>query len=103
MPRERRGRCSGATPPPPSGLAGFEHVPLAGSQRPTWWHSSATHTTRPAPTQAPAWHASVRVHASWSSQGASLGFSGLVHAPVVGSQAPVSPAYFQARRVLGLD
>src|SRR4029453_18329564 len=39
----------------PSGFAGFEHMPVDGSQTPAWWHASdALHTTAGPPTHAPA-------------------------------------------------
>jgi hypothetical protein len=48
----------------PSGAAGFEHAPVAGSHVPaTWQASCAAHATGLAPTHAPAWHASACVHA----------------------------------------
>src|SRR5207247_10941768 len=53
----------------PSGLAGFEHSPLAGSQVPALWHWSwAVQTTGFVPVQLPPWQLSVCVQASPSSQ-----------------------------------
>jgi hypothetical protein len=47
----------------PSGCAGFEQAPDAGSQAPGWWHeSSAWHATVPVATQTPAWQVSPVVH-----------------------------------------
>jgi hypothetical protein len=50
----------------------------------------ATHTTGFAPTQAPAMHASLWVHASPSLQGEPFGLMGSLHAPVDGLQTPAS-------------
>src|SRR5438093_9130482 len=75
----------------PLGLAGFEHVPVAGLQVPASWHwSCAVQLTGFAPVQVPAWHVSVCVQASPSLQAAPLGLAGLEHAPVAGLQVPAS-------------
>src|SRR5947199_225040 len=75
----------------PSGLAGVEQVPVAGSQVPASWHCSrAAQTTGLVPLQAPAWQVSVCVHALLSVQAVPSGFSGLEHTPVDGSQVPAS-------------
>ena len=48
----------------PSGFAGFEHEPVAGSQVPASWHeSAAAQVTGFAPVQTPFWQVSVRVQA----------------------------------------
>jgi hypothetical protein len=103
----------------PFGRVGVEHVPVAGSHVPASWHGlSAAHTTGLAPVQVPCWHVSVRVHglpslqavpslalvpvqaplwqlsptvqASPSSHGVALGFAGVEHMPVPGSQVPAT-------------
>ena len=44
----------------PFALAGFEHIPVIGSQVPTSWHSSlAVHVTAVPLTHAPLWHVSI--------------------------------------------
>jgi hypothetical protein len=75
----------------PSALAGFEQTPLVGLHVPASWHwSEAVHVTRLPPTHAPAWQASVRVHALPSSHVVPLALAGLEHAPDVGSHVPAS-------------
>src|SRR5438874_1528747 len=75
--------------PVPSGLAGLLHTPDAGLQVPAVWHwSAAVHTTGSAPTQVPAWPASVRVQALPSSQLVPSGLAGLLQAPDAGLQVP---------------
>src|SRR5262249_57788256 len=72
-------------------LLSLEHAPVAGSQTPASWHwSPALHTTGSWPMQTPAWHVSLRVHASPSSQAAPSGFAGLLQTPVAGLQTPAS-------------
>jgi hypothetical protein len=57
----------------PSGLAGFEQTPVAGSQTPASWHwSEAVHTTGAPLVQAPLLHVSPMVQALPSSQDAVL-------------------------------
>src|SRR5205823_3424988 len=73
----------------PSGLTGLLQAPVAGSQVPAVWHwSEAGHTTGFVPTQAPAWQVSVRGQALPSLQEAPSGLTGLLQAPVAGSQVP---------------
>jgi hypothetical protein len=75
----------------PSGLAGFEQVPVAGLQVPALWHwSCAVHTTGLLPVQVPVWQVSVRVQALPSLQALPLGLAGFEHAPVAGLQVPAS-------------
>src|SRR5207247_1828507 len=75
----------------PSGFAGSEHVPVAGSQAAAEWHwSAAAQTTRFVPVHVPAWQVSVRVPAVPSLQAAPSGFAGLEHVPVAGSQVPAA-------------
>jgi hypothetical protein len=65
----------------PSGRFGFEH-PMLGSHVPTPWHwSLATQVIGFAPTQTPAWHASVFVQALPSSHGLPSGTLEPTHAP----------------------
>jgi hypothetical protein len=76
---------------PPSGLAGFEQVPVAGSQVPASWHSSeGGHVVARPPTQAPFWHMSACVQAFPSLHVRPSGFAGFEHAPVAGLQVPAS-------------
>jgi hypothetical protein len=86
----------------PSGLAGFEHSPVAGSQVPGSWHwSSAVQTTGFTPTHAPAWQVSVWVQAFPSLQGVLLGFAGFEQSPVAGSQVPGSWHWSSATQITG--
>ena len=74
----------------PSGFAGFEHEPVAGSQVPASWHESAPpQVTGFAPVQTPLWQVSVRVQALPSLHAAPSGMAGLEHWPVAGSQLPI--------------
>jgi hypothetical protein len=71
----------------PSAAFGVEQAPVWLLQTPTSWQtSSALHTTGLAPLQVPAWHVSVWVHLSPSSQLPVL--TGFVQVPVAVSQAP---------------
>src|SRR5207249_3528696 len=73
----------------PLGLAGLLQPPDAGSREPAvWGWSAAVHTTGFAPTQAPAWQASVRVQALPSSQPLPSGLAGLLQPPEAGLQTP---------------
>jgi len=75
----------------PFGLAGLEHVPVAGLHVPASWHwSEAAHTTGLAPVQVPARQVSLCVQALPSSQVLPFGFSGLEHVPVAGLQVPAA-------------
>src|SRR5438876_961888 len=86
----------------PLGLAGFEHVPVAGLQVPASWHwCGALQVTGSVPVQAPAWSVSVRVNALGSSHAVPLGLAGLEHVPVVGSQVPASWHWSGAGQVTG--
>jgi hypothetical protein len=52
----------------PSGAAGDEQAPVAGSHAPPWWQAStAGHATGLAPTHVPDWHSSTGVNALPSS------------------------------------
>src|SRR5439155_20037923 len=60
----------------PSAFAGFEHVPLAGSQVPAMWHwSEAEQTTALPPVHTPLSQVSVWVQRSPSSQAVPSGWS----------------------------
>src|SRR2546426_12453491 len=86
----------------PSGFAGLEHVPVAGSQEPAAWHWSAgAQTTGFMPVHIPAWQVSVRVQALPSSQEAPSGLVGLEQRPVVGSHTPASWHWSAAAQVTG--
>jgi len=86
----------------PFGLAGLEHVPVCGSQRPASWHwSEALHTTGLAPVQAPARQVSVWVQALPSSQVLPFAFSGLEQVPVAGLHVPASWHWSSAVQVTG--
>jgi hypothetical protein len=75
----------------PSGFAGFEQVPLAGSHVPASWHwSLAVQTTGLPPVQVPVWQVSACVHALSSLQGAPFGRFGFEQTPVAGLQTPES-------------
>ena len=75
----------------PSGAAGFEQIPVAGSHVPVSWHASlAVQTTGFEPVHAPDVHASVCVHAFPSLQFVPSGAEGFDQAPVVGSQVPAT-------------
>src|SRR5438552_7872148 len=86
----------------PSGVAGFEHAPVAGSQVPASWHWSAgAQVAGFVPAHTPAWQVSVRVQALPSLQAAPSGFAGFEHAPVAGSQAPASWHWSAGAQVTG--
>src|SRR5207245_166676 len=86
----------------PSGFAGFEHAPVAGSQAPASWHWSAgAQVTGFVPLHSPAWQVSVRVQALPSLQVVASGFAGFEHAPVAGSQAPASWHWSAGAQVTG--
>src|SRR5207245_1666913 len=75
----------------PSGLAGLEQLPVAGSHVPASWHwSSAVHTTELPPVQVPAWQVSVWVQASPSVHAVPSALAGVEQWPVAGSQVPAS-------------
>src|SRR5438445_12765095 len=76
----------------PSAFAGFEHVPLAGSQTPATWHwSEAVQTTGLLPVHTPLSQVSVRVQASPSLQAGPSAWGGLsdpaVRVPALGPSA----------------
>src|SRR6185295_19275439 len=75
----------------PSGAAGFEHAPVAGSQTPATWHwSDAVHCTGLAPVQTPDWHVSICVHLLLSLHAVPSAATGFEHAPVAGSHMPAT-------------
>src|SRR2546428_43507 len=66
----------------PLAFAGFEHVPVAGSQVPAVWHwSEAGQTTGLLPVHTPLWPVSVLVQALPSSQVLSLALGSFAHLP----------------------
>jgi hypothetical protein len=86
----------------PSGLAGFEHAPLEGSQVPAMWHgSSAPHTTGLDPAHTPAWHESVCVQALPSLHVVPLGAAGFEQVPVDGLHTPATWQASVAAHVTG--
>src|SRR5947208_497321 len=106
MPASQASVCVHALPSSqlvPSGLAGLLQAPVAGLQVPAVWHwSEAVHTTRLAPTQAPAWQVSVCVHALASLQLVPLGLAGLLQTPDAGSQVPAVWHWLAAVHTTGL-
>src|SRR5438309_1069392 len=75
----------------PSGFAGFEHVPVAGSQVPAGCHwSEAVQTTGLLPVHTRLWQVSVCGAALPSLQAPPSGFAGFAYAPLVGSQVPAT-------------
>ena len=74
----------------PSGLAGLEQVPVAGSHVPPLWHwSEAEHVTGFAPTHVPAWQVSDWVHALPSLHAGPVSNA---HVPFDGAPAAVEQA-----------
>src|SRR5262249_36889905 len=66
------------------------------------WHwSAATQMTGFVPTQAPAWQASVCVHASWSSQPVPSALFGFEQVPLAGSHVPASWHWSSAAHTTG--
>src|SRR5688572_28637342 len=66
----------------PSGLAGLEQVPVAGSHTPTSWHGSdAAQTVAVPPVQTPTWQVSPVVHRLLSLQAVPSALSGLEQTP----------------------
>src|SRR5439155_1366477 len=53
----------------PTGLGGFEHMPVAGAQVPAWWHSSRAVQTTAVPAAVPPLQVSFVVQALPSSHG----------------------------------
>src|SRR3989442_625567 len=75
----------------PSGFAGLEQAPVAGSQVPASWHWSAGAQGRGiVPVHAPARQVTDSVQALPSLQAAPSGFAGWEQAPVAGLQVPAS-------------
>jgi hypothetical protein len=88
----------------PSATAGLLHAPVAGSHVPAAWHGSeAVHVTGFDPVQVPAWQVSVREHALPSLQAVPSATTGLLHAPVAGSQVPAEWHGSEAVHVTGLE
>src|SRR5439155_16190767 len=75
----------------PSAFAGFEHVPLAGSQVPAMWHwSEAVQTTGLLPVHTPPSQLSVCVQALPSLHAVPSAFGGFERVPLRGSQMPAT-------------
>jgi hypothetical protein len=93
---------SASLQPVPSGLGGFEQLPLPGLQTPATWHwSRGEQTTGSAPVQTPAWHESVWVHRSPSSQPEPSGLLGLEQLPVAGLQIPATWHWSRGVQTIG--
>src|SRR5438093_925594 len=74
----------------PSGLAGFEHAPVAGLHVPVLWHwSGAGQTTAGGAVRTPVGQMSVCVQALPSLHVVPSGLAGFEHAPVAGLHVPV--------------
>src|SRR5437016_5498140 len=86
----------------PLAFAGFEHVPVAGSQVPAVWHWSEAVQTTALPVHTPLWQVSVRVHALSSLQVLPLAFAGFEHVPVAGSQVPAAWHWWVAAQTTAL-
>src|SRR3989442_1614318 len=84
-------------------FAGFETLPVEGSQVPTVWPwSAAVQVTGLPPVQTPAWQVSVWVQASLSSHAVPSAALGFEHVPVAGSQVPAVWHWSAAVQVTGL-
>jgi hypothetical protein len=88
----------------PFAEAGFEHIPLVGSQTPATWHwSAAEQTIRFDPVQVPAWHESVCVHAFPSLQVVPSVAVGFEQTPVEELQVPATWHWSEAVQVTGFE
>jgi hypothetical protein len=88
----------------PFAAFGFEHAPVAGSHVPAAWHwSLAEHVTGFEPTQLPAWHESLCVHALPSLHAVPFAAAGFEHAPVAGSHVPAAWHWSLAEHVTGFE
>src|SRR5439155_64072 len=86
----------------PSGFAGLEQRPVAGSQmRGAWRRAGAAQVAGVVPVQTTPWQVSVCVQALPSVQAAPSGFAGLEQRPVAGSQVPASWHWSVAAQVTG--
>jgi hypothetical protein len=75
----------------PSDLAGFEQMPVAGSQVPAVWHWSwALQTTAFAPVHVPFWQVSVWVQVFSSLHAVPSALAGFEQTPVAGSHVPAA-------------
>src|SRR5205823_1998938 len=73
----------------PSGLAGFEHVPVAALHVPGLWHwSGVVQTTAFPPVHVPPCQASVGLRAFPSWHAVPSGFAGFEHVPVASFHVP---------------
>jgi len=88
----------------PFASAGFEQVPLAGSQVPTPWHwSLAVQAAGLDPLHVPDWHVSVCVQASPSLQVVPFASAGFEQAPVLGLHVPAPWHWSCAAHVTTFD
>jgi hypothetical protein len=86
----------------PLALAGFEHVPLAGSHVPAVWHwSDAAQTFGLIPMQTPAWQLSLAVQALPSLHDVPLALAGFEHIPVDALHVPASWHWSDAMQTTG--
>jgi hypothetical protein len=88
----------------PGRFAGFEQVPLAGSQIASSWQASPVpvQVTWVAPVQLPLWQLSASVHALWSSHAVPFALGGFEQRPVVGLHVPASWHWSEAMQVTGV-
>src|SRR5258706_7042936 len=88
----------------PSLAVGFEHAPLAGLQLPGAWHwSCAAQVTGFEPTQVPAWHVSLCVHALPSLHVVPSLAVGFEQAPVARLHVPGAWHWSCAAQITGLE
>ncbi len=88
----------------PDGAAGFEHVPVDGSQLPgSWQASSAVQTTGFAPVHVPLAQAYDWKHAFVPVQETPSATAGFEHVPEVGSHVPTTWHWSLAVQVTGPD
>src|SRR5256885_1283029 len=86
----------------PSGFAGLERVPVGGLLVPkAWAWTDVAQTSGLGAVPVPAWQVSVPVQALPSLQEAPLGFAGLEHVPVAGSQVPATWHWSVAAQTTG--
>jgi len=86
----------------PSGLAGFEQAPVAGSQVPAAWHWSDAAQTTLVPLQTPRLQVSFCVQVLPSLHGVPMGLTGWVQVPVLGWQTPALWQSSAATQTTGL-
>jgi len=87
----------------PFAAAGFEQIPVPGSQVPATWHwSEAMHVSGLDPVQVPAWQVSSCVHRLPSLHGVLSAAVGFEHAPVAGLHMPAVWHWSEALQTTGL-